>query len=86
MFVKAIEKAGIVEQDTEREYFVVKEKIVYSDEENGVDMIVYPDDHLSVNVLIDYNSKVLGNQYAILDKISDFEKEISNCRTFVFFS
>ncbi len=84
-FIKAIEKAGIVEQDAEREYFVVKEKIVYSNEENGVDMIVYPDDHLSVNVLIDYNSKVLGNQYAILDKISDFEKEISMCRTFVFF-
>lgn len=84
-FVKAIEKAGIVEQDAEREYFVVKEKIVYSNEENGVDMIIYPDDHLSVSVLIDYNSKVLGNQYAILDKISDFEKEISMCRTFVFF-
>ncbi|NQU81091.1 MAG: bifunctional UDP-3-O-[3-hydroxymyristoyl] N-acetylglucosamine deacetylase/3-hydroxyacyl-ACP dehydratase, partial [Bacteroidetes bacterium] len=84
-FVEAIEKAGIVEQNAEREYFVVKEKIVYSNEENGVDMIVYPDNHLSVNVLIDYNSKVLGNQYAILDKISDFEKEIAMCRTFVFF-
>lgn len=85
MFVEAIKKAGIVEQNAEREYFVVKERIAYTNEENGVDMIIYPDDHLSVNVLIDYDSKVLGNQYAILDKISDFEKEISMCRTFVFF-
>lgn len=84
-FVEAIKKAGIVEQNAEREYFVVKERIAYTNEENGVDMIIYPDDHLSVNVLIDYDSKVLGNQYAILDKISEFEKEISMSRTFVFF-
>jgi UDP-3-O-[3-hydroxymyristoyl] N-acetylglucosamine deacetylase / 3-hydroxyacyl-[acyl-carrier-protein] dehydratase len=84
-FVEAIKESGIVEQREERNYFVVKQKIVYSDEEHGVDLIVYPDDHLSINVLIDYNSKILGNQYAILDTIDDFEEEISNCRTFVFF-
>ena len=84
-FVEAIREAGIVEQKEERNYFVVKQKIVYSDEEHGVDLIVYPDDHLSINVLIDYNSKILGNQYAILDTIDDFESEISTSRTFVFF-
>jgi len=84
-FVEAIKEAGIVELKEERNYFVVKQKITYSDEEHGVDLIVYPDDHLSINVLIDYNSKILGNQYAILDKIEDFEDEISTSRTFVFF-
>ncbi len=48
-------------------------------------LLVYPDDHFSINVLIDYNSKILGNQYAILDTIDDFEEEISKSRTFVFF-
>jgi UDP-3-O-[3-hydroxymyristoyl] N-acetylglucosamine deacetylase/3-hydroxyacyl-[acyl-carrier-protein] dehydratase len=48
-------------------------------------MIVYPDDHFSINVLIDYNSKILGNQYSILDSIDDFEEKISKSRTFVFF-
>lgn len=85
MFVEAIRNAGIVEQAADRDYFVVKEKIVYSDEEHGVDLIIYPDDHLSINVLIDYNSKILGNQYAVLDNKKDFEKEISSSRTFVFF-
>jgi len=84
-FVEAIKTAGIVEQNEERNYFVVKNKITFSDEEHGVDLIVYPDDHFSVNVLIDYNSKILGNQYAILDSIDDFEREISKSRTFVFF-
>ena len=84
-YVEAIKEAGIVDLKEERNYFVVKQKITYSDEEHGVDLIVYPDDHLSINVLIDYNSKILGNQYAILDTIEDFEEEISNSRTFVFF-
>jgi UDP-3-O-[3-hydroxymyristoyl] N-acetylglucosamine deacetylase/3-hydroxyacyl-[acyl-carrier-protein] dehydratase len=83
--VDAIKEAGTVELKEERNYFVVKQKITFSDEEHGVDLIVYPDDHFSINVLIDYNSKILGNQYAILDSIADFEKDISNCRTFVFF-
>ncbi len=84
-FVEAIKEAGIVELKEDRNYFVVKKKIVFSDEEHGVDLIVYPDDHLSINVLIDYNSRILGNQYAILDSIDDFEEKISKSRTFVFF-
>jgi UDP-3-O-[3-hydroxymyristoyl] N-acetylglucosamine deacetylase/3-hydroxyacyl-[acyl-carrier-protein] dehydratase len=84
-FVDAIKEAGIVDLKEDRNYFVVKQKITYSDEEHGVDLIVYPDDHFSINVLIDYNSHILGNQYAILDSIDDFEKDISKSRTFVFF-
>ena len=85
MFVEAIKKAGIVELKEERNYWVIKEKVTFSDEEHGVDLIIYPDDHFSAHVLIDYNSKILGNQYAILDQIDDFEKEIAGNRTFVFF-
>jgi UDP-3-O-[3-hydroxymyristoyl] N-acetylglucosamine deacetylase/3-hydroxyacyl-[acyl-carrier-protein] dehydratase len=84
-FTEAIKDAGFTELKEERNYFVVKQKIVFSDEEHGVDLIIYPDDHLSINVLIDYNSRILGNQYAILDSIDDFEKEICRSRTFVFF-
>ena len=84
-FVEAIMEAGIVEQKEDRNYFIVKQKITFSDEEHGVDLMVYPDDHFSVNVFIDYNSRILGNQYAILDTIDDFTQEISKSRTFVFF-
>jgi len=84
-FIEAIKNAGFTELKEDRNYFEVKQKLTYSDEEHGVDLIVYPDDHLSINVLIDYNSKILGNQYAILDSIKEFEREISRSRTFVFF-
>lgn len=83
-FVNALKEAGIVELETDRRYYEVKEKIVYTDAQRGVEIAIYPDDHLSIDVMIDYNSKVLGHQYALLNSMADFEKEISLCRTFVF--
>ena len=83
-FATAIEKAGTVEQETDRKYFILKEKLEYYDEENGIHIIAYPDKIQSLNVLIDYNSKVLGNQYASLEELKNFKEEIAPCRTFVF--
>ncbi len=83
--IKAIKEAGIAEQKEEKRYYEIKEKICYSDEKKGVEIVAFPDDKLSVNVLIDYNSRVLGNQYATLNNLSEFEDEVASCRTFVFF-
>ena len=83
-FAKAIEKTGTVDQETDRKYFILKEKLEYYDEEHGVHIIAYPDKIQSLNVLIDYNSKVLGNQYASLEELKNFQEEIAPCRTFVF--
>ncbi len=83
-FIEGIEKAGVIEQDADRDYFEVKEKIVYHDEKTGSKLIALPDDDYSLNVMISFNSEVLNNQYAILDSIKDFKDEIANCRTFVF--
>ncbi len=84
LFIEAIEEAGIVEQDAEREYLEIKEKIVCKDPETGSEIIALPDDDYSLNVMISFDSSVLSNQFASLDKLSDFKDEISACRTFVF--
>ncbi len=83
-FVNAIEKAGIVEQDAEREYFVIKEKIEIYDEKSDSHIVALPDDDYRLNVTISFKSKVLNNQFATLETIQDFKTEIANCRTFVF--
>lgn len=83
-YVKAIEKTGTSEQQTERKYFILKEKLEYYDQEQGIHIIAYPDKVQSINVLIDYNSKVLGNQYAVLEDLDTFKDEIAPSRTFVF--
>ncbi|OFX29271.1 MAG: UDP-3-O-[3-hydroxymyristoyl] N-acetylglucosamine deacetylase [Bacteroidetes bacterium GWF2_42_66] len=83
-FVEAIEKAGIVEQDAEREYFVIKEKIALKDERTGSEIIALPDNDYCLNVMIAFNSNVLNNQFATLEKLENFQTQISPCRTFVF--
>ncbi len=83
-FVEAIEKAGIVEQSAEREYFEIREKIQINDEKSGAEIIALPDDDYRLNVMISFKSNVLNNQFATLKSISEFKDEIANCRTFVF--
>lgn len=83
-FVNALKDAGIVELEAERKFYEIKEKIVYSDPQRGVEIAIFPDDHLSIDVMIDYKSKVLGHQYALINSLEDFEAEIAPCRTFVF--
>ena len=41
-FVEAIEKIGVEEQNAEREYFEITEKIVYKDPETGAEIIALP--------------------------------------------
>lgn len=83
-FVEAIEKAGVLEQKAEREYFEIQEKIEIYDEKSDSHIIALPDDDYRLNVMISFKSRVLNNQFATLDSISDFKSEIANCRTFVF--
>lgn len=84
-FVEAIKSVGIEEQEEERQYFVVKEKMVFEDKERGIKIMALPDDEFSADVKISFDqSLLLSNQFATLDNLDDFENEISACRTFVF--
>ncbi len=47
-------------------------------------LLIEPADEFSIDVVIDFETEVLGKQKAVLDNIIEFENEISPCRTFVF--
>jgi UDP-3-O-[3-hydroxymyristoyl] N-acetylglucosamine deacetylase/3-hydroxyacyl-[acyl-carrier-protein] dehydratase len=83
-FVDALKKAGREEQDAAREYFVVSEPISYKDEILGIELLALPADSFEATVMIDFNSKVLGQQFAALHSMVEYEEEIAPCRTFVF--
>ncbi|WP_115813961.1 bifunctional UDP-3-O-[3-hydroxymyristoyl] N-acetylglucosamine deacetylase/3-hydroxyacyl-ACP dehydratase [Flavobacterium aquicola] len=83
-FIEAIEEAGIIEQELNRNIYVVKEVISYIDEASGSEIMVMPSDHYSVTTMVDFGTKILGTQNATLKTISDFKTEISNARTFSF--
>ena len=83
-YVENIERVGIEEQNAVKDYYIIKSKIEYKDEATGSSIIVLPDENFSVNVLISYDSQILSNQFATMDNMSDFPKEIASSRTFVF--
>ena len=82
-YAAAIEEVGVEEQAADRQYFQITEKMVYTIPEKGVAIILYPDDEFSVSLHVDYNSKVIGNQYATFNPGDNYTAKISPCRTFV---
>ncbi|MBT8179875.1 MAG: bifunctional UDP-3-O-[3-hydroxymyristoyl] N-acetylglucosamine deacetylase/3-hydroxyacyl-ACP dehydratase [Eudoraea sp.] len=83
-FVEALEKAGIVEQEAERDDYVVKEVISYRDDATGSEITVIPAEEYQVTTMVDFGTKVLGTQNANLEHISEFKTEIADARTFSF--
>ncbi|MFW6043637.1 MAG: bifunctional UDP-3-O-[3-hydroxymyristoyl] N-acetylglucosamine deacetylase/3-hydroxyacyl-ACP dehydratase [Marinilabiliaceae bacterium] len=84
-FVDAIKQAGSEEQDAEKDFFIVKEKMVVEDPETGSSIIAIPEDGETYQAMISFdNSTFLANQFATLESMDRFEEEISPSRTFVF--
>lgn len=83
-YAAAIVETGLQEQAADRNYYQVTEKMVYTIPEKGVAIILYPDDEFSVSLHVDYNSKVIGNQYATFVPGDNYAAKIAPCRTFVF--
>lgn len=83
-FVEALQTVGLKVQGKERNYFVVEDPIFFKDEATGAELVALPQEEFEVFSLIDFNSEVLGQQYAHYDKTSNYAKEVAPCRTFVF--
>lgn len=83
-YAEAIAEIGTEEQKADKKYLIIKNKIEVSDEETGSKIIVLPDEELTIDVKINYDSPVLHNQYATLEHLEDFRSEIAASRTFVF--
>lgn len=83
-FVQALETAGFVEQDAEKNYFYLDENIPWEDVDKGIEMLAVPDKEFRVTVMVDYKSPVLGTQHASMYNVREFKNEISLCKTFVF--
>lgn len=84
-FVEKLMEAGFKEQDSPREILVVDETITYSEEDRGVDIVVFPSDEFRITFMVDYKNPALGTQYTSMYSLSDeFVTEFAPARTFVF--
>ncbi|MFR9165578.1 MAG: bifunctional UDP-3-O-[3-hydroxymyristoyl] N-acetylglucosamine deacetylase/3-hydroxyacyl-ACP dehydratase [Dysgonomonas sp.] len=83
-YVEKIKSVGLVEQNDDRDYFIVRRKMEVVDEESGSKLILLPDDQFCINSFIEFESTYIPNQSATLDNLDNFEKDIASSRTFVF--
>ena len=83
-FIECLEKCGLKTQDAARKYIEISKKITYNDEENNVEISIYPHNDYRITSMVDYNSDILGSQHYTLNQISNFKKDVSDARTFCF--
>lgn len=81
--LEQLRKAGIVEQNAERQYIEVDHPVYYR--QDDVTLSVLPSDELRISMTIAYDHVAIGTQYASFTINEDtFAKEIAPARTFCF--
>ncbi|HDL18703.1 MAG TPA: bifunctional UDP-3-O-[3-hydroxymyristoyl] N-acetylglucosamine deacetylase/3-hydroxyacyl-ACP dehydratase [Bacteroidetes bacterium] len=84
-FVGKLLQAGFVEQDSPRDILIIDETITYSEEDRGVDIVVFPSDEFRITFMVDYQNPALGTQYTSMYSLRDeFVSEFAPSRTFCF--
>jgi len=83
-YADKIREVGTSEQKSDKDFYIVKQKIEVRDDTTGASLVVLPDDEFSIDTMVSFDSPVLANQYASLDKLGNFADEVAASRTFVF--
>ena len=83
-YVKKIEEIGTVEQNAPKDYYIIRHKIEVKDETSGSCITILPDEDFSITAMCSFQSKFISSQFATLDNMQDYAKEIAPARTFVF--
>jgi len=84
LYIQEIERVGLEDQSALKDYYIIKSKIEFKDEATGSSIVVLPDDKFSVNAMVEFESKIIPNQYAVINSMDEFKEEIAASRTFVF--
>ena len=83
-YVAKINEIGIQEQNSPKDYYVIRHKIEVKDDSDGSCITILPDEDFSITAMCSFQSKFISSQFATLEKMSDFATEIAAARTFVF--
>lgn len=84
LYVQAILRVGIQEQDAPKDFYYISKKMEFRDDATGACITLLPDEDFSITSMISFDSKVLSSQFATLDNMDKFATEVAAARTFVF--
>ena len=80
IYVERIKSIGLVEQNAPKDYYIIRHKIEVKDEETGSCITILPDEEFSITAMCSFDSKFISSQFATLDNIANYEKEIAPAR------
>lgn len=83
-YVEKIKAIGTVEQNAPRDCYIIRHKMEVKNPETGSSILVLPDEEFSVTAMCSFESKFINSQFATLDSLDQYEREIAAARTFVF--
>lgn len=83
-YVEKINQIGIEEQNAPKDWYIIRKKIEVKDDKTGAGITILPDDEFSITAMCSFESKFISSQFATIENIKKFEKEIAPARTFVF--
>ena len=84
-YIDAMWADGFEQQDAPRRYIELKETIEVRYDDKGSLVRIEPAEEFSYDIMVDFDSKVLGVQHAVWNPSVVYAKEVGVCRTFVFF-
>lgn len=84
LYVENIMRAGIIEQEEEKDYLVITEPVEYHDEASGSTLKIVPAEEFAISATVSFDSSCISNQHADLMHMEEFAQEIAPSRTFVF--
>jgi UDP-3-O-[3-hydroxymyristoyl] N-acetylglucosamine deacetylase/3-hydroxyacyl-[acyl-carrier-protein] dehydratase len=83
-YIEKINEVGIQEQNAPKDYYIIRKKIEVKDENSGSIITILPDEEFSITAMCSFESKFINSQFATIENMADFPKEIASARTFVF--
>lgn len=82
-FLQALKSVGVIQQEKEKNYFIVDAPITFSNGDK--ELFVIPYDGFKISYTIDYPHPLVGTRFLSLEITPDtFDKQISAARTFAF--
>ena len=83
-FTEGFLAAGIAEQDVPRRWLEIPHELFIKNAATGSWIRVTPADEPSMEITVDYGSRVIGVQTVRIDSTVDYATQIAPCRTFCF--
>ena len=84
IYVEMLKEVGLKTLNAPKRIGTVTEEITFSIPEKQIELTIKPSDRFKMTVNVDYGTKVLAAQQAVLDNLENFVPDVYNCRTFVF--